>query len=289
MTDPTSKNYPNVAQSFGIVGIAILAMIVFTPVNIFLNDLIGKEASMFVYYVLSMGSVFWLVDRMRWKLTGESLYSVGMDSTKIIALVSVAVLGIQFGLVSPIISLMPMPEFMQKIFMELAGQNGIFSMLTIVIAAPILEELIFRGIILDGLLKKYSPIKSILISSALFGIVHLNPWQFVTAMAIGILSGWVYYKTHNLLLCIIIHLVNNLSAFASMQFMDAEEMMNSDLTEQYGGLMNVIIITAGALVLAGSALALLHYEFKKREINDMSNHDDSVGSGESALDDNTLS
>jgi len=182
-----------------------------------------------------------------------------------------------------------MPEFMQKIFMELAGQNGIFSMLTIVIAAPILEELIFRGIILDGLLKKYSPIKSILISSALFGIVHLNPWQFVTAMAIGILSGWVYYKTHNLLLCIIIHLVNNLSAFASMQFMDAEEMMNSDLTEQYGGLMNVIIITAGALVLAGSALALLHYEFKKREINDMSNHDDSVGSGESALDDNTLS
>lgn len=45
-----------------------------------------------------------------------------------------------------------------------------------VIAAPVLEELIFRGMMLEGLLKKYSPVTSIIISSILFGVAHLNPW-----------------------------------------------------------------------------------------------------------------
>ena len=75
-----------------------------------------------------------------------------------------------FGVITPIDSLIPMPEILKKALLDLAGQNGIFSFLLIVIAAPILEELLFRGIILDGLLKNYSPLKSILISSFLFGL-----------------------------------------------------------------------------------------------------------------------
>src|SRR5690606_30966839 len=84
----------------------------------------------------------------------------------------------------------------------------------IVIAAPILEEVIMRGIILDGLLKRYSPVRSILFSSFLFGLLHLNPWQMVSAMVIGIFAGWVYYRTRSLALPILIHATNNLSAFS---------------------------------------------------------------------------
>ena len=178
MTNPTSRNYPNISESFGIVGILILTMVVVVPVSMVLNNVVGKEISMFVYYVLSMGISLWIVDHKRRKWLGESVYSFGISSVKIIALVSLAVLGIQTGIVSPIVSLIPMPEFAKKLFLELSGQTGIFSFMTIAIAAPILEESIFRGIILDGLLKKYSPLKSILVSSILFGIVHLNPWQF---------------------------------------------------------------------------------------------------------------
>ena len=288
MTDTTSRNYPNIFESFKIVGILILTMVVVVPVSMVLNNVVGKEISMFVYYVLSMGISFWIVDGRRRKWSGESVYSFGISSVKIIALVSIAVLGIQTGIVSPIVSLIPMPEFAKKLFLELSGQTGIFSFMTIAIAAPILEELIFRGIILDGLLKKYSPLKSILVSSILFGIVHLNPWQFVTALAIGSLSGWVYYKTRNLMLCIVIHFVNNFAAFFSMHFTDAEEMMNSELVDYYGGLMNLILIISGALILTACSLILLKGEFQKAEINFVSEQEEPIESDDSSVDENSI-
>jgi membrane protease YdiL (CAAX protease family) len=59
--------------------------------------------------------------------------------------------------------------------------------------------LIYRGIVLEGLLKKYSPIFAILFSAFLFAIAHLNPWQFVVGMVMGIFNGWIYFKVRNLL------------------------------------------------------------------------------------------
>ncbi len=60
MTEPTIKNYPDVAQSFGITGIVILGMLLLIPVNIVLNNLIGKEASMLIYYIFQLGFLFLL-------------------------------------------------------------------------------------------------------------------------------------------------------------------------------------------------------------------------------------
>jgi len=59
------------------------------------------------------------------------------------------------GVTIPIASSIPMPDFVEKMFMEVFGNMGVWSVFTAVIMAPILEELIFRGVILDGLLKKY--------------------------------------------------------------------------------------------------------------------------------------
>ena len=47
MTEPTTKNYPNVAQSFGITVIVILGMVFLGPVNLALNKLIGKKRPQF--------------------------------------------------------------------------------------------------------------------------------------------------------------------------------------------------------------------------------------------------
>jgi membrane protease YdiL (CAAX protease family) len=198
-------SYPNIKQSWGIVGICILSMILFSPVSILLNIFTGKEISFLIYYLLSMGATFWIAHLKRRKWTDVDEYNFAFSSAKIAMLVSLAVIAIQLGIVSPVVSLIPMPEFMKDIVLEFAMRNGIFSFIAIVIAAPVLEELIFRGIILNGLLKRYSPLKSIVISSILFGVVHLNPWQFVAAFVIGIFSGWVYYKTKKLTLCILIH------------------------------------------------------------------------------------
>ncbi|MCT4132261.1 CPBP family intramembrane metalloprotease [Elizabethkingia anophelis] len=77
--------------------------------------------------------------------------------------------------------------------------------------APILEEILFRGIIQKGLINKgVSPAKAIIISAIVFGVVHGNPWQFMGAAILGSVMGLVYYKTKTLLLPILLHAFNNL-------------------------------------------------------------------------------
>jgi len=168
-----------------------------------------------------------------------------------------------FGIISPIGSLIPMPESVKKAFLDFGGQTGIFAFVLMVIAAPILEELIFRGIILDGLLKQYTPVKSILISSLLFGLVHLNPWQFVTGFIIGIFSGWVYYKTRSLTLAVIIHATANLSGFLMRHLIDVESSLDDSLLEMYGGSQKLLLAMVGSIVAVTIYIYYLTGEFNK--------------------------
>lgn len=85
-------------------------------------------------------------------------------------------------------SWIPMPISVQKIF-EKAFAKDVFSIITITIAAPILEEIFVRGIVLKGLLKNYSPHKAILISAIFFSALHLNPWQAIPAFIGGLFLG----------------------------------------------------------------------------------------------------
>jgi len=260
MEENEINHYPSVKQSWGVVGLCILFSILFGVPHFFLSRIAGEEFSFLIYYLLSMGTVFWIAHLKRKKLTYISVYNFDFSSAKTIVLVSISVIAIQIGIISPIVSLVPMPEFMKNVFIEFAKRNGVFSFIAIVLAAPLLEELIFRGIILDGFLKRYTPLRSILISSALFGIVHLNPWQFISALIIGIFSGWVYYKTRMVTLSIVIHLVNNLAAFSSMYFLDAEATMDMSLMELYGGFLNFAVITFGAILAAVICLYFLRLE-----------------------------
>ncbi|MCC5025434.1 MAG: glutamate-5-semialdehyde dehydrogenase [Candidatus Synoicihabitans palmerolidicus] len=81
--------------------------------------------------------------------------------------------------------------------------------LTLVVMGPITEELIFRALILGGLLRTTSPRKAILISATLFSAIHLNLAQMPATLMVGIVFGWVYYHTRSLSLCIFGHAVHN--------------------------------------------------------------------------------
>ncbi len=262
MTEEKEPNYPNHRQSWGIVGIIILATVVFSPLSLVLNDITGKEFSFLLTYMLSMGVPLVVVHQLRKRKTSISGFKFNSCSPKIIVLILLATIGIQTGITSPLASLIPLPESMRTIFLDLAKMNGVFAGIAVVLAAPILEELIFRGIILNGLLSNHSPVKAIIISSVLFGVVHLNPWQFISAFLIGIFSGWVYYKTKNLSLSILIHFINNTFAFGSMYFVDAEAMIDMPLAEFYGGYLNFFLITAGALIVAALSLYFLKSELQ---------------------------
>jgi membrane protease YdiL (CAAX protease family) len=106
--------------------------------------------------------------------------------------------------------ILPMPESFKNIFETLmAKQVFVFSVIIMGIIPGLMEELFFRGIILDGLNRNYSKRKAIIISALLFGIVHLNPWQFYGGFIIGLISAWVCINTNSILLSIYIHFFNN--------------------------------------------------------------------------------
>jgi membrane protease YdiL (CAAX protease family) len=92
--------------------------------------------------------------------------------------------------------------------------TGGWALFTAVVMAPVCEEILFRGIIQQGLTRRWGPWGGILFASALFGIIHCIPQQIVAGFALGIVIGFVYYRTRSLLSVIVLHAVNNgLAAF----------------------------------------------------------------------------
>lgn len=107
---------------------------------------------------------------------------------------------------------LPMPERFLRLMADLffSEERPVALFFLLVVVAPVTEELLFRGVILRGLLRRFHPWVAIGMSSALFAVMHMNPWQFITAFAVGMVSGWFFLKTGNLWPCIVAHALNNL-------------------------------------------------------------------------------
>lgn len=108
--------------------------------------------------------------------------------------------------------ILPMPDFLLKDIFE--GRDGFLqSIFDTAITVPVIEELLFRGLILSSFLKIYNEKKSIVASAFIFAMAHLNPWQFFTGFLAGLLLGWIFSKTRSLIPCIVVHSLNNLMPF----------------------------------------------------------------------------
>ena len=90
------------------------------------------------------------------------------------------------------------------------------------ILAPLAEEVVFRGAILRtllGIMSKKNHWVAIIISAAIFGVVHANLAQFINALLMGLLLGWMYYRTKSLVPGILLHWVNNTMAYVLTNIM----------------------------------------------------------------------
>jgi membrane protease YdiL (CAAX protease family) len=88
----------------------------------------------------------------------------------------------------------------------------------IAIAAPVVEELLFRGF-LQNALAKYVPIwGAIFLSSFLFALVHGQPYAIPGLMSLSIAFGYLYHRTGSLRTNIILHMANNVLALVMTQF-----------------------------------------------------------------------
>lgn len=111
----------------------------------------------------------------------------------------------------PLVNLLPESPLLNNA-VEIYENNILYCILTICICAPIIEELICRGILLAGLLNKYSANVSIFLSALLFALMHGNLKQGINAFLLGLILGYLYYKTKSVYLTIFAHFSNNILA-----------------------------------------------------------------------------
>ncbi|MBM3889563.1 MAG: CPBP family intramembrane metalloprotease [Verrucomicrobia bacterium] len=106
---------------------------------------------------------------------------------------------------------LPMPQWLMQAFQSLfLGGTCLWgTVLTMVVVAPVTEELFMRGLVFRGLLNRYGVVTAVLVSSFLFALLHLNPWQFISAAALGVLFAWWFWETRSLVPCLVGHALTN--------------------------------------------------------------------------------
>jgi len=95
-------------------------------------------------------------------------------------------------------------------------KSPITSFLQICVIAPIIEEILMRGFILNGLRNTYGIAEALLISSLLFALLHFNMVQTLSAFICGVVLGLLYIKTNAVFCCIIGHCGYNILSYFTM-------------------------------------------------------------------------
>jgi uncharacterized protein len=93
--------------------------------------------------------------------------------------------------------------------------QAVLTLCTFVVVAPLLEEFTFRGLLFTRLSVKYSPWKAAVISSLMFGLVHVD---LIGAFVFGLVATMLYARTKSLIAPIVLHSMNNLIAFSGYLF-----------------------------------------------------------------------
>ena len=84
------------------------------------------------------------------------------------------------------------------------------TVISTVIMAPIMEELMIRGLSLNKLLSGTKKWTAIIVSSIIFGVIHMNLLQGLNAIVLGIVLALVFIKTRSIIACMLCHAANNL-------------------------------------------------------------------------------
>lgn len=262
---PTRNPYPSITEGW-ILLVVLIGWQLALSIPFGIPMYFAKEHGINLYglpellvYVLT----FWLTIRFAQKRRATKALAFGAVKPIIFPLVAVGTVALA-TLTEPLISALPTPEWLEEIMKQMFTKTLI---ITAVLAAPFLEEILLRGIVLDGFLKQYSPTKAIVWSAVLFGVMHLVPVQVVNAFVLGLVLGWLYYRTGSLWPGICLHFVNNALSSLGFFLFDTDNLdMGANTTRALIGNDTTYFMVLGlcAIVVIG-CYVLLNRIMPKRE------------------------
>ncbi|MCR5366499.1 MAG: CPBP family intramembrane metalloprotease [Prevotella sp.] len=156
-----------------------------------------------------------------------------------------------------------LPNLVESEFDMILGNR--WGYVTIGLLAPLSEEIVMRGGILKELLKstKLSPWGAIAISALFFSLIHMNPAQMPHAFVIGLLLGWMYWRTGSILPCMAYHWANNSAAYVIYNIYPDPDIKLIELFK--GSEMHVYLAVVFSLLILLPALYQLHLWMRRAE------------------------
>ena len=257
---------PGVGGMFGLLGLfilgAILGNLVLLALQAFLPEVAKEYGTLISYPMMFIPAMLYASAKSRFdenftpEVPVDSCRFGRLGGLKIAVIVSIATIAAAF--ITDISSklLPPMPEMLEKAMKALLDAPLWITLISVSVFAPFFEEWLCRGMIMRGLLNRMSPFAAITISAAFFAVIHMNPWQAIPAFILGLLFGFVYYKTGSLKLTMLMHCVNNTMAaiFSRIPaFQDAESFIDVMKPWTYAGIYicSMAFIIATIIVLMG--------------------------------------
>ena len=147
-----------------------------------------------------------------------------------VAILACILATIALNLLSEIVAL---PNIMEEQMMAMCREP--WGMLAIAVGAPLGEEVMFRWGIMGHMLRRnVSAPLAIVVSSVLFGLLHMNPAQVFFATAMGIMLGILYWRSGNLLWPFLLHFFNNSWACLQVWYM-GDKIRDYSMVEAVGG------------------------------------------------------
>lgn len=216
------RKFPTWTDLFATVGVFVLSVLVGSLVAGVLMASKGVATLTpditFIFYLIQMMPTIAFVVWRRHRAGLDVGIHLGVGRIHFpMILWGVVVLLASGVVIEPLLELFPSAPY--EAVQQTIGLGG-WAIMSTVVAAPILEEVLFRGVIFESCRERLGKGGAVLLSALLFGLIHGIPVQIVNAFVVGLILGYIYLRTRSLMSVIVLHAINNGLAYISMAFFD---------------------------------------------------------------------
>tara|TARA_Y100001970_G_C14167289_1_gene822049 strand:+ start:435 stop:1229 length:795 start_codon:yes stop_codon:yes gene_type:complete len=219
------NNVVSIGTVFGIVILSVISA--FTVGGLIMGlsvSSLGQDDKLYIYISFFLGQgiilvppIYYLTIKKKPILNSLRINLVSIDTLQYSFILSLGVLIIFDTLDRIIHQIIPTPEYiidLSQIMQPETTIGYIFLFLAVVIVAPIGEEVVFRGFLQKFLEEHWEDAtRAVLVTSLFFAMIHFNPFWTIQIYLLGVVLGFLSWKTKSVIPSIILHSMNNGTAF----------------------------------------------------------------------------
>jgi len=219
------NNVISIGAVFGIVVLSVISAFTIGGLIMGISAAAPEQTDkLYIYISFFLGQgfilvppLYYLIIKQRPVLESLRIKIVSRETIQYSLLFSVGVLIIIDTLDRIIHQIIPTPDYiidLSKIMQPDSMLGYVFLFLAVVIVAPISEEVVFRGFLQKFLEDHWKDItRAVLVTSLFFAMIHFNPFWTIQIYILGVVLGFLAWKTKSVIPSIMLHSINNGAAY----------------------------------------------------------------------------